>query len=97
MFDNGAIFEIIMLICFGLSWPVTIINTIKTKTVKGVTPLFYYLLLVGYVAGVIYKIFYHYDYVLIFYILNLLMVLIQVILYHYYNYKEVRQEPPHWL
>ena len=54
MFADGAIFEIIMLICFGCSWPVTIFKTVKSKTVKGITPVFYYLVLIGYISGAIY-------------------------------------------
>ena len=78
MFADGEIFEIIMLICFGCSWPVTILKTVKSKTVKGITPIFYYLVLIGYISGAIYKFFYHFNYVFF----------TQLCLYYYYYNKE---------
>ncbi len=35
-----SIFEVIMLLCFGIGCPVAIIKALKTKTVKGKSPLF---------------------------------------------------------
>ncbi|MEE1290389.1 MAG: hypothetical protein UHW86_05090 [Spirochaetota bacterium] len=88
MFADGAIFEIIMLICFGCSWPVTIFKTVKSKTVKGITPVFYYLVLIGYISGAIYKLFYHFNYVFFLYIINIITVSTQLGLYYYYYKKE---------
>lgn len=88
MFADGEIFEIIMLICFGCSWPVTILKTVKSKTVKGITPIFYYLVLIGYISGAIYKFFYHFNYVFFLYIINIITVSTQLCLYYYYYNKE---------
>lgn len=92
MFTDGEIFEIIMLICFGCSWPITILKTLKSKTVKGITPLFYYLVLIGYISGSVYKFFYHLNYVFFLYIINSITVLIQLFLYYYYHNKEENGE-----
>ena len=88
MFADGEIFEIIMLICFGCSWPVTILKTLKSKTVKGITPIFYYLVVIGYISGAIYKYFYHFNYVFFLYIINIITVSTQLYLYYYYHNKE---------
>lgn len=92
MFAEGEIFEIIMLICFGCSWPITILKTLKSKTVKGITPVFYCLVLIGYISGAIYKLFYHPNYVFFLYIINIITVSIQLCLYCYYHNKEINGE-----
>lgn len=91
------IFEMIMLICFGLSWPFGIIKTLKSKTVKGVSVLFYLLVLIGYISGIIFKVFYRFDFVIIFYAINAFMVLLQLILYFYYKNKDNKNTPPEWV
>jgi len=76
-----SIFEIAMLVCFGLSWPFAIARSYKAKTSKGKTPLFTILLAIGYIFGIINKILFSRDIVIFFYCLNLLMVLIELGLY----------------
>ncbi|RPJ59799.1 MAG: hypothetical protein EHM12_06640 [Dehalococcoidia bacterium] len=70
-----SIFEIIMLVCFGVSWPVSIYKSYVSRSTKGKSVIFLHIVAVGYMAGVLHKIFYHFDGVIVFYILNLLMVL----------------------
>lgn len=96
-FENGAVFEAVMLFCFGAAWPVGIIKTIKCKSVKGTTPFFYFLVFIGYLSGIIYKSFYNFDLVIFLYIFNAVTVGIQIILYFYYRNKELKIEPPQWL
>ena len=95
--NSGAIFEAIMLICFGVSWPISIIKTLKSKTVKGTTPVFYILVFVGYLSGSIYKFYYNKDSIIFLYLLNCITVGIQIILYFYYSHREKNTEPPQWL
>lgn len=94
---NGEIFEIAMLICFWFPWPIAIFKIIKAKTVKGKTPLTFYFILIGYAAGIIYKLFFNFNYVFLFYAVNFLTVLIQLMLYYYYHAIETKTEPPQWL
>lgn len=47
--------EGIMLICFGVSWPPAIIKTQKVKNPKGKSFVFMSLVLVGYTCGIIGK------------------------------------------
>ncbi|MCG8569036.1 MAG: hypothetical protein MJB14_02745 [Spirochaetes bacterium] len=97
MLENGAIFEIIMLVCFGVSWPISIYKTWKSKTVKGATPVFYILIFIGYLSGAVYKYFFNMDKVIFLYIFNSITVGIQIILYFYTYHKEINTEPPQWL
>ena len=73
-----------MLVCFGASWPLAIYKTVKTKNPVGKSVPFLYLVLVGYISGCIHKIYFSFDKVLWLYALNAAMVLIDLILTHYY-------------
>lgn len=75
-------FEIGMLICFGFAWPVNIYKSIKSKSIEGKSVLFLYVVFIGYIFGIAHKIIFNYDIVIIFYIVNATMVLIDGILYY---------------
>ena len=76
------LFETAMLISFGISWPTSIIKSYTCRTAKGKSPIFLLFVLIGYIFGVVAK-FMGGDvtYVVIFYILNFLMVSIDLCLY----------------
>lgn len=76
-----SVFEIIMLLCFGAAWPFSIYKSLKTKSVKGKSAVFLFILMIGYLSGIFHKLFYCYDKVLFLYILNFLMVFADFILY----------------
>ena len=80
-----SIFEIGMLICFGASWPFAVAKTYKTKNVKGKSILFLTLVLIGYVFGILHKIFNNYDLVVYLYAFNGMLVLANIILYFRYR------------
>ena len=68
----GAMFESIMLICFGLSWPLNVIKAYKARTTQGTSLPFILLIVTGYIAGIIAKVISRQlNYVLIVYLLNL--------------------------
>lgn len=78
----GSIFESIMLICFGLSWPLNVIKAYKARTAKGTSLIFILLIIIGYIAGITAKVVTNQvNYVLIVYLLNLLIVSMNVIVY----------------
>lgn len=79
------VFELIMLICFGSSWPFAIAKTLRTKVVKGKSPVFLILILIGYIAGILNKLVTNLDYVIWLYCLNGSMVLIEIALYIRYE------------
>lgn len=76
-----SIFEILMLVCFGAAWPFSIYRSATSKSVAGKSPVFLLILLIGYVFGMLHKLFYNYDIVLYLYLLNFIMVSIDFILY----------------
>ena len=69
-----SIFEAGMLICFGASWPFAVIKTYKSKSVKGKSKLFLFLIIIGYIFGMINKIINSMDIVFWLYVVNLLLV-----------------------
>ena len=76
-----SVFEILMLVCFGAAWPFSIYKSLKTRQIAGKSVVFLAVVFCGYVSGTIHKFFYRFDYVVILYILNGLMVLTDMILY----------------
>ena len=78
----GSIFETIMLVCFGLSWPLNVIKAYRARTAQGTSLPFIMLIITGYVAGIAAKIVTHQiNYVFVVYLINLAIVLINVIVY----------------
>ncbi len=77
-----SIFEIAMLFCFGFAWPFSIYKSYKSQTNSGKSLPFLYIVLAGYVAGIIHKIIYSFDPVIILYIVNGVMVLADIMLYY---------------
>lgn len=76
------LFEAVMIICFGLSWPISVMKSWKSRTARGKSLFFEIFILTGYFAGIAGKIITHtITYVLIFYIINALMVSVDLILY----------------
>lgn len=85
----AEILEVLMIICFGASWPFNVIKSYKARTAKGKSLWFLCLIIFGYIAGIASKFLneaYMADiatkwYVLFFYFLNLIMVTADLILY----------------
>jgi len=76
------IFEFIMLICFGLSWPISVYKSIKSKSTQGKSIVFILAIIIGYCSGIIGKIVNNQlSYVLIIYCLNLVVVSVDLILF----------------
>ncbi|WP_251389037.1 SGNH/GDSL hydrolase family protein [Mediterraneibacter agrestimuris] len=78
----AELLESTMLICFGLSWPMNLTKNIKAKSAKNMSLQFILLIIFGYVAGITAKIYTHrFNYVLVVYLLNLVVVSANVIVY----------------
>ena len=69
-----SVFEIIMLVCFGFAWPTSIYKSYKARSNKGKSLLFLIIILTGYLSGILHKLFYAYDFVIFLYVVNLVMV-----------------------
>ena len=72
------IFELIMLIMFGISWPVSIYKSLKTRKTGSKSAFFLGCIIVGYASGIINKAINGFDYVSYMYIFNLVMVSIDL-------------------
>lgn len=80
--EVGKILETIMLICFGISWPINLVKNIKVRSAKGMSLPFILMIIVGYIAGIGAKIVLgQINYVLIAYIINILMVSGNLVVY----------------
>ena len=76
------IFEFIMLACFGLSWPISVYKSIKSKSTQGKSIVFIIAIIIGYITGIIGKIVNHQlTYVLIIYCFNLIVVSVDLVLF----------------
>ena len=82
----AELLESTMLICFGLSWPMNLTKNIKAKSAKNMSLQFILLIIFGYVAGITAKIYTHrFNYVLVVYLLNLVVVSANVIVYMFFH------------
>lgn len=78
----ATIFEGMMLLCFGLSWPISVYKSITSKSTKGKSVVFISAILIGYICGIAGKIASdNINYVLAIYIFNFTVVSIDFILY----------------
>ena len=90
----ASIMEMLMVVCFGLSWPFNIVKAWRAKTAKGTSVLFYFFIWIGYIFAMIGKcilIAYHAPqpwyvtvkwYVMFFYVVNTLMVTVGIVIYY---------------
>ena len=77
-----SIFEALMLLSFGAAWPVQIYKSYTSKKTAGKSVMFLYIVVFGYLCGITHKILYSRDIVMILYIINLLMVSTDILLYY---------------
>lgn len=85
----AEIFEIIMIVSFGASWPLNVLKSYRARTTKGKSIAFLLLIFFGYIAGIVSKLVndtYMAQigqkwYVLFFYVLNFVMVSADVVMY----------------
>ena len=89
----ASVMEMLMVVCFGLSWPLNIAKAWKARTAKGTSVLFYFFIWIGYIFAMIGKsrvIALNAPqpwyvtvkwYVMFFYVLNILMVSCGILIY----------------
>ena len=84
----SEILEIIMVVSFGISWPLNVIKSYQARSTKGKSLWFLVLIFFGYICGIASKLTAdsYKWYVLFFYILNFVMVDIDLMLY-WRNYR----------
>lgn len=76
------ILETLMIVSFGISWPLSIIRSIRSKSTKGKSLLFMCFIAFGYACGIVSKLFANnYNLAFYFYFPNIIMVLFDIFLY----------------
>ena len=82
MEELAKVFEAIMVISFGASWPLSIMKSYKARTAKGKSLWFLLLILFGYAMGIASKfIGDNVTYVTYFYMLNFCVVSVDLAIY----------------
>ena len=93
-----SIMETMMVILFGISWPINIIKAWKSKTAKGTSVMFYFFIWLGYIFALVGKFALIHEhqpapwyetvhwYVMFFYFLNIIMVSIGILIYFRNSY-----------
>ena len=77
----AQLFDNIMLVCFGLSWPFNIAKSLRSGTAKGKSLHFEICIVIGYLFGIAGKfIGGNVTYVLVVYVLDVLMVCTDIVL-----------------
>ena len=77
----AQIFEVIMLCCFGVSWPFNIAKSIRSRTARGKSHIFEICVIVGYLCGLAGKLLSgNVTYMVVFYLVDILMVATDLVL-----------------
>jgi hypothetical protein len=76
-----SVFEMTMLVCFGAAWPASIYRSWVSRAIAGKSIIFLIIVETGYIAGIVHKLVYSLDGVILLYVLNAIMVLIDIALY----------------
>lgn len=78
----AEVLEALMLVCFGLSWPVNAVKAWRAATAKATSPTFLALITLGYVAGISAKfVSGNITWVLGVYIINLVALVVNILIY----------------
>ncbi|MFH0911353.1 MAG: hypothetical protein V1918_07625 [Planctomycetota bacterium] len=80
----NSIFEALMMVCWGIGWPISILKSLRTKVVVGKSPLYMSVVATGYLSGIFHKWLYNLDYVTVLYAFNFFLVLFDLYLYYRY-------------
>ena len=79
----ASVFETLMIISFGISWPVNVSKAIRSRSTKGKSIMFDYFILAGYICGLISKFMTHtFNLAFWFYFPNIIMVITDIVVYY---------------
>jgi hypothetical protein len=76
-----SLLEALMLLCFGISWPFSIVRSYRARSARGKSLLFLIFLGLAYTCGILHKALVRTDIALALYIINFLMVCADIGLY----------------
>lgn len=89
---NISIFELLFFAFVAFAWPISITRMIKRRSTKGKGIIFSLIVLLGYVFGIIHKLFYDFDFVIYIYFLDTALVLVDLSVFFYIRHKYERGE-----
>lgn len=76
------IFETLMIVSFGISWPLSIIRSIRSRSTKGKSLLFMCFIAFGYICGIVSKLISgNHNLAFWFYFPNVIMVFTDIMLF----------------
>ena len=79
----AEILETLMILSFGVSWPINLAKAIRSRSTGGTSIMFDYLIGTGYICGSLSKILsQNFNLAFWFYFPNLIMVTLDIILYY---------------
>jgi len=80
---TGQLMEAVMLICFGLAWPASVYKSYTSRSTKGKSFSFMFILLIGYAAGICHVFVDNpgFCYLVLLYILNIFMIVLDMLLF----------------
>lgn len=82
-----------MVVCFGISWPISIAKALRSRTSKGKSIVFTLLIFTGYIFGIASKLAAGtITYVFVFYVINLIAVGIDTCLWLRNNRLDKKRE-----
>lgn len=78
----GEILEMVMMICFGISWPLSVYKSYKSRSTNGKSFVFLFAIWIGYIAGISGRIMQNnITLAFYFYIVNIIIVSADIALY----------------
>ncbi len=86
-----SVLEVLMIVCFGLAWPLNLYNSIKSQSTEGKNLLFMTFILLAYIFGILNKVFVSRDAAVYFYLLNEAMVVADFFVYFKNRRREIRE------
>lgn len=90
---DARFFEMLFLVCFAVSWPSSIIKSIRSKTAKGKSLVFLLFAFCGYLCGIASKLIdENLSYTLFFYIFNCCLVGTDLVLYFVNTRRDARAD-----
>ena len=85
------IFEMVMLVCFGLSWPISVYKSLTSHSTQGKSLVFMIAIIIGYISGITGKLVGgQINYVLAMYCFNLTVVFFDLMLFFANKRREKR-------
>ena len=80
---NISVYELFFFIFIACAWPISIMRMLRNKSTKGKSLFFSGIVLLGYAFGIIHKILYSPDLVILIYFLDFALVAADIIVFLY--------------